>query len=222
MNFGFLFSVPTGTGDKAMKKFFGFTFLGSIAMLLLLWGASLALPGIGRENGPLESLQAIFLAVTLAALLAKSPQWRLRPHALIGFFFCVSLLSMLLRELEFDRFALPGWLISLGDGTGRDLLLGLLWLAVLVMAVRKRRQIGGWVWQGLRSPWGWTILLGGGFYLLGALFDQKVFPLPKPAQLFWEEALETVAAFFIGVGVLRWLTAERLLAGDTSDQRIED
>ncbi|MBE0598883.1 MAG: hypothetical protein IH614_16630 [Desulfuromonadales bacterium] len=192
------------------------------ALLLLLWGLSLVLPGIARENGVLESLQAILLAVALLALLARSPQWRRGERRWPGFFIGVALLSILLRELEVDRFDLPGWLIYMGDGDGRDLLLGLLWLAVLVAAARNWRHLGSWARQGLHSHWGWTLLLGGCLYLLGSFFDQKIFPLDKPSQLFWEEAMETVGALYIGVGVFRWLAAERRLAGEPSDPRTEE
>jgi hypothetical protein len=169
-----------------------------LGILLALWLQS---PGIARENGLMENLQALALAagvlVSVAALLLPD---RRRPR-FIYFALTIFLLALFLREVDVDKLDLPGALIALGSGTGRNLLLAGAALLALVVFARDYRTLGPAVLALLKHRACYPFYLGILLYLLGDIFEKRWLGLSRPTCLFLEELCENAAT-----GVYLWGT----------------
>jgi hypothetical protein len=160
---------------------------------LWLWGR---MPQIAAEDGLLEGAQALALgAGTVLSLLLMIKGGR--RDSLVWFALLLFFLSILLRELDVEKYGLPTLPTILGSGIGRSVLLGAGWLALIGLFLR---DVPGHRKDFLRFFSGWTrtvFLVGCLFYLGGLPFDKDWFGLSKPANLLGEEILEWAAAFFL-------------------------
>jgi hypothetical protein len=178
--------------------------LAYVILLLLAWQAD---PGVAEENHLLENLQAaaLFLALVLS-LVNLAPLTR-RPPPYIATGLAVLFLSLFLRELDVEKLGLPGLLTFLGSGTGRNLLLGLLWAVVLFSVARNRHRLKEDTLAYIHSPLLYYLLAAATFYLVGEAMDKKLLPLAKPTRVFWEETAECLAAFWSALGTAVWTAA---------------
>ena len=109
------------------------------ALLLVLW---LFNPEIAKEDDLMENQQAMALAIGVlisssGLFLPDSRYPRFVFYVLTSF-----LLALFLREVDIDRFDLPGILIALGSGSGRNLLLAGAALFVLALFAKDYRTLG--------------------------------------------------------------------------------
>jgi hypothetical protein len=182
------------------------------AVVALFYGALLHLvwmgdPGVAAENHLMENLQAaaLFGALLLASaclLLCRAHSGTYLDWGLAAFFF-----TALLRELEVKELGLPGWLTLLGSGTGKYVLLGVLWATVALLLLRNRRRLWADAVGCLRSPLGYYLLAALTFFLIGDVFDKKLLPLSRAEQVFWEEAAECLGTLWCLLGMVPWTAA---------------
>jgi hypothetical protein len=175
--------------------------LAFVILLLLAWQAD---PGVADENRLLENLQAAALFLALALSLVNLAPLRRQPPPYIAAGLAVLFLSLFLRELDVEKLGLPDVLTFLGSGTGRNLLLGLLWGVVLLGVLRNRHRLKEDALAYLRSPLLYYLLAAAAFYLVGEAMDKKLLPLAKPVRVFWEETAECLAAFWCVLGTVVW------------------
>lgn len=187
----------------------GHAVIGLIYVILLLL-ARQADPGVAEENRLLENLQASALFLALVLSLVNLAPLRRRPPPYVAAGLAVLFLTLLLRELDLEKLDLPGELTFLGSGTGRNLLLGLLWGAVLLGVARNRRRVKEDTLAYIRSPLMYYLLAAATFYVIGEALDKKMLPLAKPTRVFWEEAAECLAAFWCFLGTAVWTAANTL------------
>jgi hypothetical protein len=188
--------------------------LACVILLLLAWQAD---PGVAEENHLLENLQAAALFLALMLSLVNLAPLRRRPPPYIAAGLAVLFLTLLLRELDLEKFDLPDILTTLGSGTGRNLLLGLLCAVVLFSVARNRHRLKGDTLAYICSPLMYYLLAAATLYLVGEAMDKKLLPLAKPTRVFWEETAECLAAFWSVLGTAVWTAANSFR--ETSDEK---
>lgn len=184
----------------------GHVVIGLLYVLLLL-AAYRADPGIAAENRLMENLQAASLFLALAFSLVNLAPLRRQPPAYVTVGMTVFFLTLFLREIEPEGFDLPAVLSALGSGTGKNLLLGLLWAGVLFSGAQNRQRLQQDAMAILRSPLVYYLLAAAVFYLLGEALDKKLLPLDRGQRIFWEEAAECLAALWCAMGTAVWTLA---------------
>lgn len=172
-----------------------------VFFLLALWRAD---PGISAENRLMENLQAasLFLAIVLS-LVNLAPIGR-KPPAYVSAGMAVFFLTLFLREIEPKNLDLPAVLIALTSGTGKNVLLGMLWAGVLFSVVRNRQRLKQDALTVLRSPLIYYLLAAAAFYVIGEVLDKKLLPVANTQRVFWEEAAECLAALWCVLGMAVW------------------
>lgn len=157
-------------------------------------------PAIANENHVMENLQAASLAIGVlvgSVALARSRSWSAQ------FIFMAMTLAMLvlfLREVDVEKLDLPFFLIALGSGTGRNLLMGGAAIALLVVFVRNYKALWPAVFALLRHECCLPVYLGICFYVLGEMFDKHIFAVSREYGYFFEELCENAATYFLVLG----------------------
>jgi hypothetical protein len=127
---------------------------------------------IYAENGPLENLQAILLAISCIVFLAPIAQKR--GMAKLIFLFCFLLCcSFILRELDVERLDVPSALKVIGSGIGRNIILTVAFITLFVYAAFKFSYYKKASILFLGSKSGILLMLGGLLLIIGNLFDKS-------------------------------------------------
>lgn len=149
---------------------------------------------VAQENGLLENAQVAFLL--LSGIIFTVRSFTAARHARyilwMGAWFC---LSVILRELDVEELAVPQWVVWMGSGTGRNLIMAAGWGVLGVMAIKSYSE-----WKGsvVRLVWSRTAILmfaAGTLLLLGSLFDHET--VMAEQGVLWEETLETIGYFLL-------------------------
>ena len=189
-----------------------------IGGLSVLWVQN---PGIARENGLMENFQAALLAggtlISFGALLL--PNHRHTRFVLMALM--LMLLGCFLREVDLERLNLPAFLIVMGSGIGRNLLMGTAALAVLVTFVWNYRILKSVVIAFLRHEACIPFYLGLFFYLAGTLFDTGFFDITRESNYFLEEMCENIATYFLALGAI-WTARVNLSNRDNPSRSLSD
>ncbi|WP_409524990.1 hypothetical protein [Nitrincola sp. MINF-07-Sa-05] len=156
------------------------------------------------ENGLLENLQAVLLVVScliffLTALMnERNDKLILLACALLcyGFF---------LREVDVERLDVHAFLVLIGSGMGRNLILLLATILILVVAIRNFAHYWQESMAYLRSPVALLFLLSAVTLFTGAYFEDAN---ALPHHEFFEEGLELLAYVLI---LLASLAARKLV-----------
>ncbi|WP_373033508.1 hypothetical protein [Sulfurovum sp.] len=149
------------------------------------------------EEGILEISQSIFIAFSMIgfayhAFISKEIEAKLASFGL-------SLLSLtfLLRELDVEKLDIPYFLIILGSGLGRNLLLGSLWIILLILTLKyisvEKKKIVAFLF----STSGQLLMFSALLLVLGVMMDKNVFSLQLMTTRFYEELLELLAYCFL-------------------------
>jgi hypothetical protein len=120
---------------------------------------------------------------------------------------------MFLREVDVESLPVPSWIVWIGSGIGRNLLLGTAFVATfVVMALRPNESIGQ-IFQITFSRVGALLFLGGVLYVCSIPFDNNLLGLSFEQNRFCEEAVECCAtALFLtaaGFNLVEYLVALR-------------
>ncbi len=146
------------------------------------------------EQGVFEQLQNIFNLLSMVTfalcMLIKTEDKKHLQACLLA----LMSLSILLREIEIQDYALPDYITWLGHGTGRTLLLLTLWSIALYYAQSLFSTFGNTVKKAFTYPSAWLYLLGVLFLFGGMFFDKQWVAAPAVLPDAWmEEILESNA-----------------------------
>lgn len=149
--------------------------------------------GVYDENSLLENTQAVTLFFAFLMFLAPVVNSARRDRLLAAFFGMLAL-GFILRELDVERLNVPEFLILIGSGDGRNLLLAMGFLFILVIALFNSRYYINLASCFLRARVGVTAMLAGIFLVLGDMFED----IHVAHNMLFEESLELVGyAFFM-------------------------
>ena len=150
--------------------------------------------GIVKENGLLENVQVIILALACLVYLAPIALEK-RADKLILLFCSLLCLSFMLRELDVERFAaVPDVLKLIGSGIGKRLILGAGFISIIIYASLNFSYYKNVAGVFLRSIFGRLLVFAGMILLLGAYFDKQD---TMPNQAYYEEMSEYCGYLFI-------------------------
>ena len=151
------------------------------------------------ENGLFENIQVLLLALTIAAfslqLYFRKNSHRIFPLA--GSFLC---LVFILRELDVEKLDVPQIFILLGSGSGRNILMTVLGVSLLIYAILNFRSIRLFLPQFFFETSSLTILAGLLFLVSGGLFDKEI--IETVHYQFFEEILEVTGYSLMFAGAV--------------------
>ncbi len=153
---------------------------------------------IDSENSILENSQVVFLAVAALGYLLLPPLQK--DTRLINLAVSLLCFSFMLRELDVEYLNIPEFFIALGSGTGKKILLAVLWLVLSVYSLVAISNKVRFIKRFAGSPI--FAILTVAFLLLvaGGTMDKNLFNISHARLL--EELAETNAYFIIALPVL--------------------
>lgn len=145
--------------------------------------------GVAQENGVLENAQVVFLFLSGAIFVFQSFSVDRLTRLLLwmGAWLC---LSFVLRELDVDKLPVPQWLMLIGSGLGRNLIVAVGWVALGGLAIKSFSELKDRLGVILKSR---TAILGGlafVFLVLGAVSEELGIQL-------LEESFEVLGYLFL-------------------------
>ncbi len=169
-----------------------------LSLVLVVFSVSPVLAGGGgelaQENGVLENTQIVLLL--LSGLIFVIQSFRVERNYRIIFWMGAWLSpSIIFRELDIEKLAVPQWLIWIGSGTGRNLIMGFGWIALCVLAIKSYSKLKGSFRRIARSRMAILIYSTVIILLLGSLFEHGTIPVEH--GMFWEEISEMMAYFLL-------------------------
>ena len=165
-----------------------------IHALIVYWAVTRQQARLHLENGWLENLQVLYLA--LAALgFGLSGKVLTGRHSSLFYLLSIVSLLFIIREVEFGDLAIPVWMKFMLAGAGR----ALFYIIAMVLLLQQARQFREY-WDKrhvyLRSSLFWYLVASGFFLIFFSLtFDRQFFDIPH-YQLF-EEIAEAIAYLFL-------------------------
>ena len=187
--------VPTGYFMKNWLQLL--CVLSSFFLAFVVWSAHsvfmLGNEAIYGENGPLEALQALILAISCIVFIVPVALKKERDKLIL--LFCSLLcVSFVLRELDVERLDVHSAVKFLGSGVGRNTMLTVAFMALFAYAAfnfsyYKKESI-----TFLKSKPGVLLMLGGLFLWVGNLFEKRYSIMNN---VFFEEILELCGYYFI-------------------------
>jgi len=149
---------------------------------------------MAQENGILENAQVAFLLLSALILVVQSfaVVRNVRCILWMGAWFC---LSCIFRELDVEDLAVPQWVIWIGSGMGRNLIMGVGWITLGVVAIKSYPELKDSFGRIARSRTAILVFTAGTLLLLGSLFDHE--SVMAEQGMFWEEAFETLGYFLL-------------------------
>ncbi len=168
-----------------------------LPLVLVVFLVSPALAGgageLAQENGVLENTQVALLLLSGLIFVVQSfrVERNLRFILWMGAWLSP---SIILRELDIETLAIPQWVIMIGSGTGRNLIMGFGWIALCVIAIKSYSELKGSFGRIARSRMAIFMYSSAILLLLGSLFDHG--SMADQGKL-WEEAFETIGYFLL-------------------------
>lgn len=154
---------------------------------------------MGEENGPLENIQVIFLFLGSIFFLLHLKKSTAAVRCVLsgGALLC---LSFILRELDVEDLAVPQWVIAVGSGTGRNLIMAVCWVTLGVFVIKSFSALKEMLKPLLRSRTFILLVIAGLFLLSGELFDHERIHV-EHTQLI-EEILETTGYCIVFIAAI--------------------
>lgn len=149
---------------------------------------------MAQENGVLENAQVAFLLLSglIFAVQSFSVDRAFRFIPWMGAWLSP---SIILRELDVEKLAVPQWMILIGSGTGRNLIMGIGWIVLGVLAVKSYSAWKGHFGRIIRSRTAILVFAAVIMLFLGATLDHGI--LSDENGKLWEEILETIGYFLL-------------------------
>lgn len=186
------------------------TIIGLTSLLVLYAGFWCYLFSTGmkvwKENAPLESSQAMGLSLAALFFLILCTKLFLKKDEIEGGNVILLLYSGLftaclhgfLREVDIERICyMPDFIVMIGSGIGRNIILGVLWLTIVVFSLINFKDFMSKLGYWLRTSYGIAFVLGCLFYLSSGLFDHELFGLDHKLNVFLEELVEGIGSLYI-------------------------
>ena len=147
----------------------------------------------------LESAQVCLLLLSLIITIYIAFD-RVREDKIISVVLSIALFGILLREIDIEDFNIPMWVIAIGSGSGRTLLLSLMLAPVLLFMIMKHHEYYGLVKKYFMSQVGLSLILSFCLLLLGSFFEHEYLL----SRTLIEESFELIAygLFFRGVFIM--------------------
>lgn len=154
---------------------------------------------IANEYSVLESAQVCLLLLSLIITIYTALD-REREDKIISIVLSIALFGILLREIDIEDFNIPMWVIAIGSGSGRTLLLSLMLVPILLFMVVKHHEYYGLVKKYFMSQVGLSLILSFCLLLIGSLFEHEYLL----SRTLIEESFELIAygLFFRGVFIM--------------------
>jgi len=161
---------------------------------------------IYAENGLLENLQVLTLLVSCITFFTPVINQKRKDKSMLLFFSLLSL-AFILREVDVERLDVPSILIFLGSGVGRNTLLSLGFIAIIIYAVLNFTHHKKLAKLFFSSRGGVLLIFAGIFLITGDRFEHHG---PKDLHVFIEEMFELLGYVFMLVAALTF-SKNRLL-----------
>jgi hypothetical protein len=183
--------------DTKNLLFIGFS-LAAVSACLAYIGIEFQYKALHSENSLLENAQVLFLAVAAVGYLLVAPSRQ--NERLVNVAIALLCFSFILRELDIEHLNLGSLFVALGTGTGRKILLAVLWLSLAAYGFRTVTKKRLFFKQFISSRA--FIALTAAFLLLtvGAVIDRQILQISH--GVLFEELAETNAYFCIALPVL--------------------
>lgn len=149
---------------------------------------------LAKENGVLENTQVALLLLSGLVFAVKSFSFD-RNFRFIPWMGAWLSPSIILRELDVERLAVPQWAVWVGSGMGRNLIMGIGWIVLCILAIKSYSVLKGNFGKIARSRMAILMFAAGTMLLLGSLFDHMSI-MGEHGKL-WEEACETLGYFLL-------------------------
>jgi hypothetical protein len=174
---------------------FVFTLVNSILAYL---GIVFQYEALYSENALLENAQVLFLAVAAIGYLVIAPSHQY--ERLINSAIALLCFSFVLRELDIEHLNLADVLVTLGSGTGRNILLAFLWVSLSAYGFATINNKLSMARQFISSYAFLALTIAFLLLMVGAVMDRKVIEFSHAVLI--EELAETNAYFVIALPVL--------------------
>ena len=120
----------------------------------------------------LESAQVCLLLLSLLITIYIALD-RAREDTIISIVLSIALFGILLREIDIEDFNVPMWVVAIGSGTGRTLLLSIMLAPVLLFMIVKYQQYYDLVKKYFLSQVGLSLVLSFCLLLIGSMFEHE-------------------------------------------------
>lgn len=162
----------------------------SVFFGVLLWSAYsvfiLNNNAVYAENGLLENLQSVFLAISCFVFLAPIA-FRKDQEKLVLLFCAFLCLGFFLREVDVEKLNVYDFIKFVGSGMGRNVIILVAFLTLVCIAVLRFSYYKKAGVCFLRSTPGVLLMLAGLFLVVGSIFEDAG---SITHHVFFEEALE--------------------------------
>lgn len=176
-----------------------FKLSGALLIHILLWALCYRFGWVtALENGGMEDAQVLAVSLSLVLFLfaAVSSQ---RSERLFYSSLVLLCLSMILRELDMEDYGLHPIITGLTSGSGRNSLVGFLWVCCLLFFLKdpqaSRRVLSQWI----RSFEGRLMMVAGLFFLSAWPLDKELLQMSSHTSRVLEELLELNGYFLFGL-----------------------
>lgn len=186
-----LVSVKTSLDSKLWSMSIGISIFFILIVIYLY-------PDIDiNEDGTVEITQAVFIAFSIIGFAYHALASKEIEEKLASFGLSLLSLTFLLRELNVEKYDIPLFLIMLGSGSGRKILLVSLWIILLILTFKyisvEKKKIEAFLF----STCGQLLMISALMLVLGAMMDKNVFSLQSLTSRFYEELLELLGYCFL-------------------------
>ena len=169
---------------------------------LALWSAHdvfiVGDPALYAEDGFLENVQAILLAISCLVFLAPIAL-RKEPGKLVYAFCSLLCYSFVVRELDVEHLNVPQAVKFIGSGVGRNASLVLAFSAILIYALANFSYYKKACLEFIWSRPGMLLILGGVLLQIGDMFEKNY---GLQYHVFYEEFSEVAGYFLILLSAL--------------------
>ena len=98
---------------------------------------------------------------------------RVREDKIISIVLSITLFGILLREIDIEDFNVPMWVVAIGSGDGRTLLLSIMLAPVLLFMIVKYQKYYDLVKKYFLSQVGLSLVLSFCLLLIGSMFEHE-------------------------------------------------
>ncbi len=152
-----------------------------------------------KENGFLENMQVFALFLTICVFLLQ-PLFSKCYHRIFSWAGAYLCFTFLLRELDVEDFDLPAIVILVGSGTGRNIVMASLGIALVVYCIARFQTIKVFLPRFFFARSSLLFLAGSIFLVLGGLFDDGGIDVLH--YQFYEEILELTGYYLMFTGAV--------------------
>jgi hypothetical protein len=178
------------------RPWMGATVFIAVMVSSLFWvGLAKKYPGVSREHGPMENVQAVCLLIGVVMFAARARVVRDSGLRLTLLGVSLFYLTMLLLEFDVRPFKVP-ILTLLLNGPVRNAAMGLLWLLLFVALFKRRAKVLPAVRCWITSSSG-LLFMGSGVFWVAGRAAEELHLFTSQQNIFAEELMENSAAIIM-------------------------